>query len=67
MMQENNTDASTRFCPCGSSCTWSGYDRGLEDWMREHLSHSNGYLKDQVGSDWHRVYGEKPEARMVKL
>lgn len=33
-------DDSTLICKCGSSFTWSGFDRGLQPWMEKHAPHT---------------------------
>ena len=36
---EPDPDHSMVHCPCGSTFTWSGYDDGLDPWVREHEDH----------------------------
>lgn len=40
--QSDYENSSTRYCPCGSSITWSGWGTGwndIEDWVAVHKAH----------------------------
>lgn len=50
MTQVNERDSSTRYCSCGSSVTWEGFNWSeLDPWM-----------------DIHSVHGDKPRYIYVR-
>ena len=65
--QVDNEWSSTRFCPCGSSFSWSETASDLDEWMKEHKPHANGKLLQESGDDWHKVYGKKPKPTTTDL
>lgn len=60
--QVNDYESSTRFCPCGSSITWSGFDGRLDVWMAVHGPHVNcAEVEATTSLDGERAYtGGKP-------
>lgn len=61
MVQVSYVENAARTCPCGSVYQWTSDIDGVQEWTTSHKPHTNGKLLHQVGDDWYRVYGSRPE------
>lgn len=55
--QVDDYESSTRYCPCGSSITWSGFSDDLDSWMKAHAPHAEGF-KASTSQDGRRAYAD---------
>lgn len=67
MRQVSNEWDATRYCPCGSTFTWTDAGTGVSEWTLQHKHHSNGTLIEQAGDDWAKVYASKPNPRITNI